>query len=120
MGPRFRRGRDPSRGHEWDEREQTPWPIIEEAAKVGIYSFDFIANAFGDSTSLDMPIVNEELCWGDAGITLAIMGSTLAVAGIAANGTPEQLFSGPRSASARPTTSSSGPSACPRRTPGRT
>ena len=29
--------------HEWDEREETPWPIIEEAAKIGLYSFDFIA-----------------------------------------------------------------------------
>ena len=32
-------------GHEWDEREETPWPIIEEAAKIGLYSFDFIAQA---------------------------------------------------------------------------
>jgi acyl-CoA dehydrogenase len=23
--------------HEWDEREETPWPVIEEAARVGIY-----------------------------------------------------------------------------------
>ena len=23
--------------HEWDEREQTPWPIIQEAAKIGLY-----------------------------------------------------------------------------------
>ena len=34
--------------HEWDEREETPWPIIEEAARVGLYSLDFVANAFGD------------------------------------------------------------------------
>ncbi len=78
--------------HEWDEREETPWPIIEEAAKVGIYSFDFIANAFVDPAGLLMPIINEELCWGDAGIALSILGSTLAVAGIFANGTPEQLM----------------------------
>src|SRR5439155_20665348 len=32
--------------HEWDEREETPWPIIEEAAKIGLYSFEFVANAF--------------------------------------------------------------------------
>jgi alkylation response protein AidB-like acyl-CoA dehydrogenase len=38
-----------------------------------------------------MPIVNEELFWGDAGIGLAIMGSTLAVAGLMANGTPQQI-----------------------------
>ena len=43
--------------HEWDEREETPWPIIEEAAKIGLYSFDFIANAFGDATGLLLPIV---------------------------------------------------------------
>jgi alkylation response protein AidB-like acyl-CoA dehydrogenase len=30
------------------------------------------------------------MCWGDAGIGLAIFGSTLAVAGIFANGTPDQ------------------------------
>jgi acyl-CoA dehydrogenase len=33
----------------------------------------------------------EELCWGDAGLAMAILGSTLAVSGIAGNGTPEQI-----------------------------
>jgi alkylation response protein AidB-like acyl-CoA dehydrogenase len=37
-----------------------------------------------------MAIANEEMSWGDAGIALSIFGSTLAVAGIFANGTPEQ------------------------------
>ncbi len=78
--------------HEWDEREETPWPIIEDAAKIGLYSFDFVANAFTDPTGLLMPVVNEELTWGDAGIALAILGSTLGLAGIFANGTPEQLM----------------------------
>jgi alkylation response protein AidB-like acyl-CoA dehydrogenase len=77
--------------HEWDEREETPWPIIQEAAKAGIYSFEFLQNAFNDPTGLTMPLVNEELFWGDAGIGLAIMGSTLAVAGLIANGTPQQI-----------------------------
>ncbi|MDA8374083.1 MAG: acyl-CoA dehydrogenase family protein [Actinomycetota bacterium] len=77
--------------HEWDEREETPWPIIREAAKIGLYSFDFIANAYADKTGLTMALVNEEMAWGDAGIALAIFGSTLAVAGIFANGTPEQI-----------------------------
>jgi alkylation response protein AidB-like acyl-CoA dehydrogenase len=76
--------------HEWDEREETPWPVIEEAAKVGIYSLDFIAQCFADPTGLQLCLVNEEMSWGDAGISLAIFGSTLAVAGIMANGTPEQ------------------------------
>ena len=39
-----------------------------------------------------MPICNEELFWGDAGIGLSILGSTLAVAGIVANGTPQQIM----------------------------
>ena len=39
-------------GPEWDEREETPWPIIEEAAKNGLYSFDFIAQCFSDPTGL--------------------------------------------------------------------
>jgi acyl-CoA dehydrogenase len=77
--------------HEWDEREETPWPIIEEAARVGLYSLDFVASCFADPTGLLLPIVQEEIAWGDAGIGLAIFGSTLAVAGIFANGTPEQI-----------------------------
>ena len=60
---------------EWDEREETPWPIIEEAAKIGLYSWEFIANAFGDPTGLTFPMVSEEMAWGDAGITLAIIGT---------------------------------------------
>ena len=52
---------------------------------------EFGANAVADPTGLTWPIVSEEMCWGDAGITLAIFGSTLAVSGIIANGTPEQI-----------------------------
>ncbi|MEI7858602.1 MAG: acyl-CoA dehydrogenase family protein [Acidimicrobiales bacterium] len=78
--------------HEWDEREETPWPIIEEAARIGLYSFDFIAQAFAEPSGLMMPVALEELSWGDAGIGMAILGSTLGLAGIASNGTPEQLM----------------------------
>src|SRR4029077_4147700 len=78
--------------HEWDEREETPWPIIQEAAKVGLYGVDFILNAFSDPTGITLPLVNEELFWGDAGLGLSIFGSVLAVAGIVANGTPEQIM----------------------------
>jgi acyl-CoA dehydrogenase len=77
--------------HEWDEREETPWPVIQEAAKVGLYSLDFVSNAFADPTGILLPLVMEEMCWGDAGITLAIFGTTLGVSGIVANGTPEQI-----------------------------
>ena len=76
---------------EWDEREETPWPVIEEAANIGLYSLDFFANGFADETGLTIPIALEELFWGDAGIGLAIVGTVLGVAGIMANGTPEQI-----------------------------
>src|SRR5437762_1497171 len=78
--------------HEWDEREETPWPVIEEAAKVGLYSLDFIANAFGDPTGITLPMVMEEMCWGDAGIALSIFGTTLGVAGLMGNGTAEVVL----------------------------
>jgi acyl-CoA dehydrogenase len=77
---------------EWDEREETPWPVIQEAAKIGLYGFEAIAQFWGDATGLTFPIVNEELFWGDAGIGMAIMGTTLAVAGIFSSGTPEQMM----------------------------
>ena len=77
--------------HEWDEREETPWPVIQEAAKIGLYGFEGLAQFWMDTTGLTMPIVNEELFWGDAGIGMAIMGTTLAVAAIYASGTPDQL-----------------------------
>src|SRR3954465_12433686 len=76
---------------EWDEKEQTPWPIIQEAAKIGLYGFEAIAQFWADETGLTLPIVNEELFWGDAGIGMSIMGTTLAVAGIFSAGTPEQM-----------------------------
>jgi acyl-CoA dehydrogenase len=59
-------------GPEWDEREETPWPIIQEAAKNGLYSFDFVAQCFADPTGLLMCLVNEEMSWGDAGIALRL------------------------------------------------
>ena len=77
--------------HEWDEREETPWPIIQEAAKVGIYGAQILGVATADPTGLSLSIIIEELFWGDAGIGMAIFASSLAVAAIAGNGTPEQI-----------------------------
>ena len=80
-------------GAEWDEREETPWPIIQEAAKIGLYGMDFMANAMmGDPTGLTLPVAMEELFWGDAGIGLSIFGSGLAAAGISGQGTMEQTL----------------------------
>src|SRR4051794_27833925 len=76
---------------EWDEREETPWPIIAEAAKIGLYGFEALAQFYADESGLMLPIVNEELFWGDAGIAMSIMGTTLAVAAIFSSGTGEQF-----------------------------
>jgi acyl-CoA dehydrogenase len=76
---------------EWDEREETPWPIIQEAAKVGLYGFEFLANCYSDPTGISLCLASEELFWGDGGIGMAIMGTSLAVAAIYGSGTPEQM-----------------------------
>ena len=76
---------------EWDEREETPWPILEEAAKIGLYSLDFFAAQFFEESGLGFVTAVEELFWGDAGIGLSLVGSTLAAVAVVANGTPEQV-----------------------------
>jgi alkylation response protein AidB-like acyl-CoA dehydrogenase len=76
---------------EWDEREEFPWPVLEEAAKVGLYTLDFFATQSFDPTGLGIPVAMEELFWGDAGIGLCIVGTTLAAAGVVASGTQEQV-----------------------------
>src|SRR5690606_11957742 len=77
-------------GAEWDEREETPWPVIQEAAKIGLYSLDFFATQWFEPSGLGLPVVFEELFWGDAGIGLSIVGSCLAAAALSGTGTPEQ------------------------------
>ena len=76
---------------EWDEREETPWPILQEAAKAGLYSLDFYANAWFDESGLGIPIAMEEMFWGDAGIGLALSGTGLAAVSVVSNGTPDQV-----------------------------
>jgi len=76
---------------EWDEREETPWPLLEEAAKIGLYSLDFYATQYLEGSGLGIPLAFEELFWGDAGIGLSLVGSSLAAVSVVANGTPEQV-----------------------------
>jgi alkylation response protein AidB-like acyl-CoA dehydrogenase len=78
-------------GGEWDEREQTPWPILEQASKIGLYSLDFFAQQWLEPSGLGIPVAFEELFWGDAGIALSLVGSGLAAAAVTSSGTPEQL-----------------------------
>ena len=46
---------------EWDEREETPWPVIQEAAKVGLYSPELFAQQAAEPSGLGMLTVFEEL-----------------------------------------------------------
>ena len=78
-------------GAEWDEREETPWPILEEAAKIGLYSLDFFAQQWLEPSGLGTLVAFEELFWGDAGIALSLVGSGLAAIAISSNGTSEQI-----------------------------
>jgi alkylation response protein AidB-like acyl-CoA dehydrogenase len=78
-------------GAEWDEREETPWPILQEAAKIGLYSLDFFGQQWLEPTGLGTAVAFEELFWGDAGIALALTGSCLAAVAVGSNGTAEQI-----------------------------
>jgi alkylation response protein AidB-like acyl-CoA dehydrogenase len=78
-------------GAEWDEREETPWPILEQAAKTGLYSLDFFAQQSFEPSGLGLVVAFEELFWGDAGIGLSLVGTGLAAASLATTGTPEQV-----------------------------
>jgi alkylation response protein AidB-like acyl-CoA dehydrogenase len=76
---------------EWDEREETPWPILEQASKIGLYSLDFFGQQWLEPTGLGIPVAFEELFWGDAGIGLSLVGTGLAAVAVSSNGTDEQM-----------------------------
>jgi acyl-CoA dehydrogenase len=76
---------------DWDEREETPWPIIQEAAKIGLYGPEALEQFDADPSGITLPLVWEELYWGDAGIAQSIWNTVLPVAAIQGSGTPEQV-----------------------------
>ena len=76
---------------QYDESEEFPWDVVRKAAKVGLYSVEFIQQTYADPTGLMPALVAEELTWGCAGIALAITGTQLPVAAIFGQGTPEQI-----------------------------
>jgi acyl-CoA dehydrogenase len=74
------------------DREQTvPWEIIREARKWDLHGLELLQKMATDPEGLFGVIYAEELHWGCAGIALAIQASSLAAAGIASSGTPEQV-----------------------------
>ncbi len=76
---------------EHDRAESTPWEVIREARRQGFGGLEGIQRAAEDPQGQMQVISAEELHWGCAGIALAVSGSGLAAAGIAASGTPEQM-----------------------------
>jgi len=74
-----------------DEEESTPWEVIREARKWGLQGVEHMQKMGQDPGGQFGVITAEELHWGCAGTALAIQGSGLAAAGIAASGTPEQI-----------------------------
>jgi hypothetical protein len=48
---------------EYDEREDFPWDVLQEAAKIGLYSIGFFATQSFEESGLGIPITTEELFW---------------------------------------------------------
>jgi acyl-CoA dehydrogenase len=74
-----------------DAEESTPWEVIKAARDWGLHGIDQLQRLATDPDGQFSVIYAEELHWGCAGIALAISGSNLAAAGLAASGTPEQI-----------------------------
>jgi acyl-CoA dehydrogenase len=74
-----------------DQEESTPWEVIREARRWGLQGLEHMQRMGTDADGQFGVITSEELHWGCAGIALAIQGSGLAAAGIAASGTPQQI-----------------------------
>jgi acyl-CoA dehydrogenase len=77
---------------EYDRRQEFPWPVVEEAARQGLYKWELYAELSADPTGLSLPILMEELFWGCAGIGLSIVMPALALAAIRQAATDEQLI----------------------------
>ena len=74
-----------------DEEESTPWEVIKAARDQGLHGIEHLQRMGSDPDGMLGIIGAEEFHWGCAGIALAISGSGLAAAGLAASGTPEQI-----------------------------
>jgi acyl-CoA dehydrogenase len=75
----------------YDRTQEVPWDVIREARKWKLSGLDWLQTMASDSDGLNGIIYQEELNWGCAGLALAVNASSLAAAGIASSGTPEQI-----------------------------
>ena len=74
-----------------DRDESVPWEAIKAAREWGLHGLETIQQMGEDPDGILSCIYAEEMHWGCAGIALAIQGGSLAAAGIASSGTPEQI-----------------------------
>src|SRR3954447_16313995 len=74
-----------------DRDESTPWEVMKAAREQGLQGIESIQRLGTDADGILGTIYAEELNWGCAGITLALSASSLAAAGLASSGTPEQI-----------------------------
>src|SRR4029079_171517 len=79
-----------------DADESVPWEVMNEARRQGLSGLESMQDTSTDPDRQLGLIYAEEMHWGCAGIPLAISGSGLAPAGVAASGTPEQIAQGVR------------------------
>jgi butyryl-CoA dehydrogenase len=77
---------------EYDESEETPWPIMQQAHALGLdtYAYPEKYGGGGVSDLVTQMVVTEELTWGCAGIAISISASSLCATAIDQCGTPEQ------------------------------
>jgi acyl-CoA dehydrogenase len=75
----------------YDREQAVPWDVIREARKWKLHGMEYLERMANDPGGLNGVIYAEELHWGCAGIALAISAGSLAAAGIASSGTPEQI-----------------------------
>jgi alkylation response protein AidB-like acyl-CoA dehydrogenase len=74
-----------------DADESTPWEVMKAAREWGLHGMDHLQRMGTDSDGQLGVIYAEEMHWGCAGVALALSASSLAAAGLAASGTPEQI-----------------------------
>jgi acyl-CoA dehydrogenase len=74
-----------------DREQSVPWEVIREARSWKLHGLELLQKMATDPGGLNGVIYAEELHWGCAGLALAISASSLAAAGIASSGTPEQI-----------------------------
>src|SRR4051794_5607244 len=76
---------------QYDREQKTPWDVIKKASEVDLYGINYIQTMGSDPEGMLGMIYTEEMHWGCAGIALALGASSLAAAGLASSGTPEQI-----------------------------